>query len=498
MSEYGIFQALVVLVIYVLTYIGYIRSKLGKLPKQILDGYITISIVVLLFNREEERFNVMIILFIFILTYIGIIHDKIDKTLSAVLGSMVAGVTLILLKVEDTHYGGPITEQGLLHFQDLQIIALIIGTLILVDVSQESGIFHFISIKILKASKGNPKTLVRYFGGLTLILSALVNNISAMMIVGSLTLIAAERLQLNPKPYIIVELSMTTVGGIITLVSSVPNIIISQTFGITFAEFFKVGFPLAIVCMIANFVIFERIYQEEFVMKIKPKEMERRVNEFDEWSAVSSKPFFYKSIIVLSLTITAFVFSEQIGLSLAVIAVVGAFTLITISGKKIEDVLSKLDWAMIAFFLGLFILIASLQVVHILSNIAIWLTGVLPQNSLIAAIILLWFVAIISGIVDNIVVAAAFGPILHAIAYVPGSPFNPMILAWSAIFSANFGGGLTPIGAPSAVVGLALLYRRTGNKMGWGEFIKTQGVATVVRLLITMVYLWILSILYYP
>ncbi len=496
MSEYNFFQVLVVTTIYIAIYFGNVRSKLSKIQKNILDGYMIITSLILLIVRAIETFNVLIILAIFVLTYVGIILTKIDKTMSAIIGSLAAGLILILLKVEDPEYGGVIDEESLLHFRDLQIIGLIIGTLILVDVSQESGVFHFLSIKILKASKGDPKKLLRYFGGLTLILSALVNNISAMMIVGSLTLIAAERLELNPKPYIIVELSMTTVGGIITLISSIPNIIIAQTFNIGFVEFFKIGAGFALICMVANFMVFEYIYREEFKMKMKPKEMERRVNEFNEWSAVKDKAFFYKSIAVLTITILGFVFSEQLGLSLSIIAVSGAFTLILISGKKIDEVFSKLDWQLIAFFMGLFVLIATLQIVEILSSIAIWLTGILPDDTFWASVILLWFVAIISGIVDNIVVAAAFGPILYSISQT--STLSPMVLAWSAIFSANFGGGLTPIGAPSAVVGLALLYRRTGKKMGWGEFIKTQGMATFVRLILTTGYLWILSVYVYP
>lgn len=497
MTKYSIAMVFIPILIYIGVYLGNIRSKLEKKQSRYIDIYILITSLVLLFVREIHAFNVLIILLIFILTYLGIILTKIDKTMSAMIGSVAASVILMLLRVEDPHNGGIVNEFSVIHNQDLQIIALIIGTLILVDVSQESGVFHFISIKILKASKGDPKRLLRYFGGLTLVLSALVNNISAMMIVGSLTLIAAERLELNPKPYIIVELSMTTVGGIVTLISSVPNIIIAQTFGISFAEFFKIGAGFAILCMVANFIVFERLYKEEFKMKMKPKELERRVNEFDEWSAVKDKKFFYKSIIVLSTTILAFVFSEQIGLTLSTIAVSGAFTLIIVSNKKVDVVMSKLDWSLIAFFLGLFVLIASLRVVEILSSIAIWLIGILPKNTVIASIILLWFVALISGIVDNIVVAAAFGPILYKIATADGSTYSPFVLAWSAIFSANFGGGLTPIGAPSAVVGLALLYRKTGHKMGWGEFIKTQGLATFIRLILTSFYLWFIAVVFY-
>lgn len=427
-----------------------------------------------------DPLNVAIVILIFILTYIGIIHTKIDKNLAAIIGAIAATIALIFL----TNY----TEEKLLHFRDLEIIALIIGTLIIVDIAQDSGVFHFLAIKILKASKGDPRNLLIYFGALTLVLSALVNNISAMMIVGSLTIIACERLDLDPKPYIITELSMTTAGGVMTLVSSVPNIIISKDFGIPFLEFLIIGAPLGIITMVISFAIFIPLFK---IQKAKDPELNAmKVSDFDEWSAVKDRNAFYRSIIILSGTVLAFVFSEQLGLSLSLIAVTGGFIMIISSKKKLELVFEKLDWILVAFFLGLFVLINALDAVQVLDFIAEQLSSILPKDPFFASTILLWVTALISGIIDNIVVAAAFGPILFTVAETQGFP--PSLIAWATIFGANFGGGITPIGAPSAVIGLSLLYRKTGEKVGWGEFIKSQGLATIARLVVTTIYLLVL------
>ena len=434
--------------------------------------------------------HVSLVFIIFILTYIGIINPKFDKTLAALLGAVAATIVLVFLRIQDSHSPtGYVSEQSLLHFTDASIIALIIGTLIIVDIAQSSGVFHFLAIKILKASKGDPQTLLIYFGALTLILSALVNNISAMMIVGSLTILACERLDLDPKPYIITELSMTTAGGIMTLISSVPNIIISQTFEIEFVTFLIIGAPLGVITMVISFVIFIPMFN---IRKAKDPELMRlKVEEFDEWSAVKSRTAFNRSIIVLGMTILGFVFSQQLGVSLAMVAVAGAVLMIVTSGKKLEYIFEKLDWHLVAFFLGLFVLINALDIVFILDYIAEQIAAILPTDDFLAATILLWFISVISGIVDNIVVAAAFGPILLEVA----TESQQSLFAWAAIFGANFGGGITPIGAPSAVVGLSILYRKTGDKIGWGEFIKTQGLATLARLVITTVYLGILLML---
>ncbi|MCY3412485.1 MAG: anion permease [Candidatus Heimdallarchaeota archaeon] len=441
---------------------------------------------------EINILNVSLILIVFVLTYIGIIHSKIDKTTSAVFGGLIAAILVLMLKMEDpTHPGVEIDKEHIIHFRDLEVIGLILGFLMLVDVASESGIFHYLAIKILKLSKGDPIRLERYFGLLSVVLSVLVGNISAMMIVGSLTLIACERLELPPKPYIVVELSMTTVGGIITLVASIPNIIISQIFGIGFISFFIIGAPWGIITMFVNFLIFERLYRNEFKLKISPKELERRVNEFDEWVAVKDKKHFYLSAVVLIISIIGFIISDQLGLPLALIAITAGMTISIANSKKIEDVLSNVDWSLISFFMGLFVLISTLDLLGVMEVTANWMASILPDNPLAAATIILWFVSIISAIVDNIVVAAAFGPILYSVAKVNPS-FHPTVIAWATIFGASFGGGLTPIGAPSAVIGLTMLKRKTGEKMGWGEFIKTQGLATLIRIIITTGYLAIL------
>lgn len=442
-----------------------------------------------------NAFDTGILLAVFILTYVGIINTKIDKTIAAVFGGLTSAILILLFDMENPeHPGIPIHEADLLLFTDMEIIGLIFGFLILVDVSSESGIFHYIAIKILKLSRGDPVLLLRYFGILSVILSVLVGNISAMMIVGSLTLIAAERLDLHAKPYIVVELSMTTVGGIITLVASIPNIIIGTIFEISFLEFFLIGAPWGIITMFVNFLIFERIYKKELKLPISAKELQRRVNEFDEWSAVRNKKFFYSSLIVLTLTILGFIISDIIGLSLAIVAITGSMVIVVANSKKLEDVMGQLDWSLIAFFLGLFVLINSLDAVGILTLIANWLIKILPQNGFIASIIILWFTSIISAIVDNIIVAAAFGPILHKVALSTTS-FHPTVIAWATIFGASFGGGLTPVGAPSAVIGLSMLKRKTGDKMGWGEFFKTQGLVTFIRIILTQFYLLLLIIL---
>lgn len=445
---------------------------------------------------EINIFDIGVILIVFVFTYVGIIHSRVSKTTAAVFGGIFVTIFIILFEMENpNHPGIPISEEHLIHFRDLEVIALIFGFLMLVDVSAESGIFHYIAIKILKLSKGDPIKLLRYFGGLSVILSMLVGNISAMMIVGSLTLIACERLELPPKPYIIVELSMTTVGGIMTLVASIPNIIVSQVFDIGFMEFFIVGAPWGLVTMVVNFWVFERIYKKDFKLKISAKELERRVNEFDEWATVKNRKHFYYSAIVLTLAIIGFIFSEQIGLSLTIIAITAGMTAVVVNARSIQESMSKVDWGLIAFFLGLFVIVAAMDEVGILELTANFLVDILPDDGLTASIIILWFVSIISAIVDNIVVAAAFAPILFTVANA-NAAYSPMVIAWATIFGASFGGGLTPIGAPSAVIGLAMLKRKTGVKIGWGEFIKTQGVATFIRIILSMGYLAILVLIF--
>lgn len=428
--------------------------------------------------------DIYVLLVVFLLTYVLIIRKSFDKTLAAAIGAVLT--VLVGIFVRNPKF----TMHDVLIYHDFEILAIVIGILIMVEISTKSGLFHFISIKVLKLSKGDPTHLLIYFGILTVVLSGVLNNIACMLIVGSLTFIACERLDLDPKPFIFSEMFLTAVGGNLTLVSSVPNVIVGSTFKISFAEFILVALPISILLTLASFAMYRVIFKFPPSSDEEKEERKEKVSEFDEWAAVDDKTLFYKSAAILAGTMILFVFAETLEMSLAFVAILGAVSMVLVSGEKMEEAL-KIDWSLIVFFGGLFVLIAGLDEAGALDEFANFLADNLHDDQLASSLIILWVMAIFSGVVDNIVLAAALSPVLLAVSESKG--WNHKAIAWSLIFGANLGGGFTPIGAPANVIAISNLEKRSNEKIGWGDFIKLSIVIIGIQLIIATAYVAFLS-----
>ncbi len=422
---------------------------------------------------------------IFLLTYWMIISPKFNKNYSAFLGGALVLVAGWLLH--------QFSELELVeHLEaDFLVLAIIVGNLLVVDVGSKSGLFHFISIKILKLTKGSPIRLMIYMGMLSIALSIVVNNISAILIAGSLTIIACQRLDYDPYPYLMSEMILVNVGGLYTLVSSVPNIIIGTELGISYIDFLKVSIIAATLLVVASYATFFLTLRLP-KSSLSPEEREKAVSEFDEWAAVHDKRFFYATAIILGLMVFFYAISSFISLGLATISIAGATAMIFVSGVDFDEAISSVDWPLLAFFMGLFVVIASLDIVGIIDMIAQGITATVGTNEIIAALVILWFSALLSGIVDNIVIAAALSPVIVTVAASTG--MNPIVLAWALIIGANLGGDFTPIGSPSNVIGIGILAKRTGIKLGWGDW-KYPALITIVHLIVASVLVSILSVI---
>jgi Na+/H+ antiporter NhaD/arsenite permease-like protein len=436
---------------------------------------------------------ILLFLGIFVLTYSLIIYSKFNKHFAAFLGGVLVLVAGWFIHFFDTdelyaHYDLSIIE----HLSgDIVILAIIVANLLVVDIGGKSGLFHYIAIRILKLTKGDSKRLLLYMGLLTVALSIVVNNISAILIAGSLTILACQRLNYPARPFIIAEMILVNVAGLYTLVSSVPNIIIGTTLDIGYVDFLSIGVVVASTLIFVSFVFF-------FVNLQLPKstlskeEQAKIVEEFDEWASVKNMRFFYMTGIILTGMIILFVLSTFIGLSVLDISLLGATAMILVSGVDFDDAIKAVDWPLLAFFAGLFVLVSSLDLVGVISILAELVQSSVGTNLVIAALVILWISAILSGIVDNIVIAAALAPMILTVADATG--LSVLVLGWALIIGANLGGDFTPIGSPSNVIGMSILSKRTGDKIGWGGW-KTPALITVIHLLVASVILVVMAVL---
>ncbi|MFV2014624.1 MAG: SLC13 family permease, partial [Candidatus Heimdallarchaeota archaeon] len=220
------------------------------------------------------------------------------------------------------------------------------------------------------------------------------------------------------------------------------------------------------------------------------------LQSFNEWNFVKDKKSFQRTSIAFAFTMLLLLFSNTIGMEIAVVAVGGGLIMVFTSGKHLDEILPKIDWTLITFFISLFIIVKGLEITGVMELLTEFLLQILGSNNLLAPLIILVFSSILSGILDNMVLAVAMTPVLINISN-ENTDLKIGPLLWALIIGTNLGGGFTPIGAPPAVLGLGILYRETGTKVGWGEFIKTVGYVTAVRILISALYL-IFLVLFVP
>ncbi|OLS26691.1 MAG: Arsenical pump membrane protein [Candidatus Heimdallarchaeota archaeon LC_3] len=436
---------------------------------------------------------ILLFLGIFVFTYTLIIYSKFNKHFAAFLGGVLVLVAGWLIHFFDTSqlyesYDLTIIE----HLSgDIVILAIIVANLLVVDIGGKSGLFHYIAIKILKLTKGDSKKLLLYMGLLTVVLSIVINNISAILIAGSLTILACQRLNYPARPFIIAEMILVNVAGMYTLVSSVPNIIIGTTLDIGYVDFLAIGVVVASTLILVSFVFFF-IQLQLPKSTISKEEQMKVVEEFDEWASVKNIRFFYATGIILSIMIILFVLSTFIGLSVLDISLIGATAMILASGVDFDDAIKAIDWPLLAFFAGLFVLVSSLELVGVIDILADLIQSSVGTNLIIAALVILWVSAIFSGIVDNIVIAAALAPMIITIADATG--MSVLVLGWALIIGANLGGDFTPIGSPSNVIGISVLAKRTGDKIGWSGW-KTPALITVVHLVVASGIIVVMAVL---
>lgn len=374
---------------------------------------------------------------------------------------------------------------------DWEVIAIIVGSSLFVDVTSKSGLFTWIALKLTKRSKGDPLKLLIYYGTLTVLFSAFLNNVTAMIIVGSLTGVSLKKLNRESMllGFLLVEGSLTNVGGLLTLISSVPNIIVGNTAGITFFTFFLNAAPYVVVGSAMTIWLGKTIFKINALETDEEKKTaEALVASFDENDGIKSIRFFYFSAIAFVLLIALFATTANIpylqDLGLGFVAL--SFGLLALWAYKheVDTFFSGLDWDLIWFFMTLFAVINTMEHAHVLALIGNGIEQVIVLGPKLGVAGLLWSSALASSVTDNIPLAAVLAKVLAA--RTPVTP-SESPLWWGVIFGANLGGNITPIGSASTVVAVTLMQK---NKLGVGfaRFVKMSAPFAFAQLLLATAF----------
>ncbi len=413
-----------------------------------------------------------------LITYIGVAAERFHKTLAALCGAVVlVALALMLGVLEDYEQLYEILSH------DLNIFGVIIGTGILVDVVGRSGLFHFFSMQMVRATGGRAAALYFAICGLTFVFVALLTIVPAMLILSSLVLVICRALNYPVKPFLISVAICANSGAIVTFASGLPNIMIGTQANIPYVDFLLVSAPYALVSFLMAVMILRWSYRSALSWKQSPAEvaaLRETISHFDPWAMVDDRQTLVRAAVILMATIAGFAMAQPLGVGMDFIAMAGGTAAMLFIRPGVEESVAKVNWTVILFFLGLFVIIGCVKQTGALSWLAEHVVALSGGRTAALVPLLTAFSALTSAIVDNIPVAATLIPIVQQIGAGP-VPAEP--LWWAIVLGCNLGGNGTPIGSISCVIALYTLKKEEKQEVGWVEFIRLGGLIMLVQVI---------------
>ncbi len=372
---------------------------------------------------------------------------------------------------------------------DWGVICIILASSIFVDVTSRSGLFTWIAIKLTKASAGDPYKLLWYYGVMTVVFSAVLNNVTAMIIVGSLSAVSLGKLNQKERllGFLLVEGLLTNIGGLLTLISSVPNIIVGQAAGISFMKFFVVAAPYTLAATVLTILMGAKLFKiEKLIDEGDKRAAMEKVMAFDENDGIESEAFFKFGAIMSGLFIVALATTSVLpvaqDLGMGFVAGTFAFIMLIRYKHEVDEFYKAVDWDLIGFFCFLFAVINVMEHAQVLALIGEGLTHIVALGPKLGSAAMLVAAAGFSSVTDNIPLAAMLAKILPSLGTTSDSP-----MWWAVVFGANLGGNITPIGSASTVVAVTIIHK---NKlpMSFGGFVKVAVPYAIAQIALAVVY----------
>lgn len=411
---------------------------------------------------------------VFMVAYALIASDRVNKTFVALAGAAVV-ITLPMIRSDDVFYS---RETGI----DWDVIFLLLGMMIIVSVLRQTGVFEYVAIWSAKRARGSPLRVMILLVLVTALASALLDNVTTVLLIAPVTLLVCDRLAITAAPFLMAEVFASNVGGAATLVGDPPNIIIASRGGLSFNDFLVHLAPIVVIVVGVLIALLPRLFPGAFT--VDPERV-ADVMSLEEKEAIRDPRLLVTCRVVLLAVFAAFIAHGPLQ-----VALLGAGILVVASRLQPADYLSGVEWDTLLFFAGLFVMVGALVktgVVKHLARLAITATG---GNTLTATMVILVASVVISGIVDNVPYAATMAPVVADLVPALGDHANPAVLWWSLALGTDFGGNLTAIGASANIVLLGIA-RRADNPISFWEFTRKGVVVTAVSVALSALYLWL-------
>lgn len=417
-----------------------------------------------------------------IITYGVLISERLNRSIVALLGAMLTIMT------------GLLDQEQAIAGIDFNTIGLLVGMMIIVSITRKSGVFEYLAIWSAKIVKANPAGILAMLAVVTACASALLDNVTTVLLVVPVTLVITEALKVNPYPFLFSQIIASNIGGTATLVGDPPNILIGGQVGLSFNDFFLNLAPVVVIVLVVHVISIHFIWGRRITA---PAELRERVMEFDEKSVITDPRLLKFASLVLALVIGSFMLARQLNLESGTIGMAGAALLLLFDniGKSAEEqsenvvkVFNEVEWVTIFFFVGLFILVSGIEHAGVLKLLADKLLALTGGDLTITGVSILGASAVFSAVVDNIPFVATMIPLIKAMAPTFGGPDALMPLWWGLSLGACFGGNGTLIGA-SANLTVAGIAERNGVPFRFMTFTKLAFPMMLVHVAIANVFL---------
>lgn len=425
----------------------------------------------------------LVSLTIFVLTYAVIVTERINRSVVALLG---AGLMI---------FGGVLTQAEAFHGIDLNTISLLTGMMVIVAITQKSGVFQYVAVKSAKLVKADPWGLLVMLSLVTAVFSALLDNVTTVLLVAPVTLLITDALRISPYPYLFSVIFASNIGGTSTLIGDPPNIMIGSAAGLSFNDFLFNLTPVVALIMALTLVPIYFVWGRKLHASAADRAL---VMAFNERESITDARLLKQALFVIGLVIAGFVLSHSIGQEPGTIAMFGAalLLLLRVYDQQAEDqsqlihrTFGEVEWVTIFFFVGLFVVVAGIEKAGALEFMAHKIVDWTGGDFTITAIVILWVSAVVSSVVDNIPFVATMIPVIQNMSHT-FTPQQIETLWWSLSLGACLGGNGTLVGASANLV-VAGLAERAGQPIRFLPFMLMAFPLMLASIAVSHVYLWL-------
>lgn len=411
---------------------------------------------------------------VFLLTYAVIISEKINRTIVAIAGS----ILLLLFKVLTL-------EEAFTRYIHWETLGLLFGMFTIITVLSEVGFFSYLALIIARKLDYNPYKIFIIFPLTTCVLSAFMDSITVMLFFATLTYELSRLLKFDPIPFVVIEVVTANIGGSATLVGDPPNVILGLMLGFSFNDFVKHNGPLAVVGSIVAIAVAYFLNRKHLLLKGEVDSASvRKLDPNDavkDWRLMTAGLALFGLAIIFLITHGWLEHNFHIPMTAPLAALLPAAILLILGGKKTDKTLHKIDYEVLLFFIGLFIVVGGLEKTHVISMVA-QLVGNSIKSHLVLISTLMWVSAVASAIIDNVPFALSMVYVLKNLAAQAGTPALA-IMVWATSLGTDIGGNGTPIGASANVVAYSAVEKH-GVRIGWLRWMKIAIPPTVIALIL--------------